>query len=393
VAIVGVGQTGYRSHFEETYPELVFRAATITLKDAGISARDIDSVVLPMAPEALSGVGHAERWVTDAAAAVGLPFMRVNTGGVTGLTAVETAYWQVASGLADRVLIVGADRVGESGEAQQILNRIWEPIYERQLPLNTITMLAFQGVRFMQRYGIDERDMARVAVKNRSNGALNPHAHLRAPVTMEEVLKSRVIAWPIKLLDSCPQSSGGAGLVLAAGEAIPNGEGRPVWISGVGHDTETYWMGDRMGPRALSDHADASALARAAAKAYRWAGITDPRTELDLAELYAPFSNTELHAIQDVGLSPSGEVAAHLLAGEYALGGPLPVNPSGGVMCANPIAVTALVRVAEAALQVQGRAGAHQVAGAKTALATGVGGDHQFFGAIVVSADRRGLAS
>jgi len=111
VAIVGFGQTGFRSHVDEPYPELVFKAARLTLDDAGLSIRDVDAVVLPMAPEALGGVGHGERWVVDAAGAIGKPFMRVNTGGVTGLSAVEVAYWQIASGLADRVLVLAAGRL------------------------------------------------------------------------------------------------------------------------------------------------------------------------------------------------------------------------------------------------------------------------------------------
>jgi acetyl-CoA C-acetyltransferase len=117
------------------------------------------------------------------------------------------------------------------------------------------------------------------------------------------------------------------------------------------------------------------------------AGIRDPRRELQAAELYAPFSNIEPHAIQDVGLCETSETLELLEKGHFDLDGALPVNPSGGVLCANPISVTAMVRAAEAALQVQGRAGEHQVDGAKTVLATGIGGDHQHFAAVVVESD------
>src|SRR5581483_1861594 len=171
VAVAGVGQTPYRHHYEEkTQPELVREAATAALADAGVALADVGAVVYSMAPDALIGVMHAERWVADAAGAAGKPMLRVNTGGSTGLTSVQVGYDHVASGLFDCVLVVGADRVGESGDAQTILNRIWEPLYERPMPLNTITMLAMQAIRFFELYGAIPEDLARVSVKNHRNG-------------------------------------------------------------------------------------------------------------------------------------------------------------------------------------------------------------------------------
>jgi len=385
VAIVGVGQTAHRFRREDvTYPELAREAVTRALEDAAIEIRDIDAAVLALAPDALMGVAHAERWVADALGAAGKPYMRVNTGGSTGITATQAAFYHVASGMFDCVLAAGADRVGESGDAQLVLNTMWDLLYERPFPLNAINMLALQAVRYMHKYGTTEYHMALAAVKNRRHALRNPHAHLRKEVTVEEVLASRVICWPIKLFDACPQSTGGCALILCSEERARKLAGRKAWIAGVGNCTETYFMGDRMGPQALHDHADADALAEAIVRAYRQAEIHDPRREIDVAELYAPFSNIELHAIEAAGLCDKGQAGRLLEKGEFHLGSRQPVNPSGGVLCANPIAVTAMVRVAEAALQVMGRAGARQVEGARTALATGIGGDHQFYGAMVL---------
>jgi acetyl-CoA C-acetyltransferase len=386
VAVVGVGQTPYRHHYEEkTQPELVREAAASALADAGLTLADVDAVVYSMAPDALIGVMHAERWVTDAAGAAGKPMLRVNTGGSTGLTSVQVGFDHVASGLCECVLVVGADRVGESGDAQTILNRIWEPLYERPLPLNTVTMLAMQAIRFFELYRATPEDLALVSVKNHANGCRNPVAHIRKEVTIEDVLASPMVAYPLRLYDCCPQSSGAAAAVLASGR-VADGLGRPAArIRGLGTSCETYWMGDRVGPKAVADHAESPALRRAVETAYAMAGVT--AAGVDVAELYAPFSSTELHAIQDAGLCEPGEVLGGMREGRFDLAGPIPVNPSGGVMCANPIAVTAMVRVIEAVLQVTGRAGEHQVPGARTALATGVGGDHEFFGAVVVTAD------
>jgi len=116
------------------------------------------------------------------------------------------------------------------------------------------------------------------------------------------------------------------------------------------------------------------------------AGITDPRKQVHVAELYAPFSNTEFHSIEAAGLADLGQAPAMLKEGQFQLGGSIPVNPSGGTLCTNAIAVTAIARVAEVALQIWGRAGGHQVEGARMGIASGNGGDHQFFGTMVVEA-------
>jgi acetyl-CoA C-acetyltransferase len=247
-------------------------------------------------------------------------------------------------------------------------------------------MLAMSAVRYMHKYGMTEIDMARVVVKNREHAALNPNAHLRRRTTIDEVMASRYICWPVKLFDCCPQSSGGCAMVLASERYIRERNLDAVWITGVGHCSETYYIGDRMGTGYTADHADAFALANSFKRAYRMAGITEPQKSVHVAELYAPFSNTEFHAIEAAGLAELGESPAQTAAGRFSIGGEIPVNPSGGTLCTNAIAVTAMARVAEAALQVAGRAGAHQVAGAKVGIASGNGGDHQFFGTMVVEA-------
>lgn len=386
VAIVGTGQTKYMRQYDRSIlPDLVRQAVLSALSDARMRLSDLDAIVYSMAPDALIGVNHAERWVADAAAAAGKPMLRINTGGSTGMSAVQAAHDHVASGVCDTVLVVGADRVGESGSAQTILNRIWDPMYERPLPLNTVTMLAMQAIRFFEKYGATELDMAMVSVKDHRNGCLNPYAHVQQEVSTQDVLSSRMISYPIKLLDSCPQSSGAAAMVLTNAEMAARISDRPAWIQGMGFAAETYWMGDRMGPKATSDHAESPAMTKAVSTALQHAGITTQ--DINVAELYAPFSNTELHTIQDAMLCPKGAVMGQLAEGRFDIDGEIPVNPSGGVLCSNAIAVTAMVRVLECALQVMGKAGRHQVRGVRHALASGIGGDHQFFGAMVVGSE------
>lgn len=387
VGIIGIGQSHFKARRDDaSYPELVREAVAIALADADLSLDDMEVVVYSLSPDAMVGIGNAERLGVDAVGGRNKRFLRINTGGSTGISSVIAAYYHVAAGACDVVLTAGADKVGECGDSQTVLNKIWDPIYERQLPLGTITMLAMSAVRYMHKYGMTDEDMARVTVKNRAHAALNPFAHLNKPTTVDEVLASRLISWPIRLFDCCPQSSGGAAMILASERYIREHQLDAVWITGVGHCSETYYLGDRMGRDYLADHADAFALKGSFDRAYRMAGVSDPRGQVDVAELYAPFSNTEYHAIEAAGLADLGESPALLREGVFSLGGRTPVNPSGGVLCTNAIAVTAMVRVAEIALQLAGKAGERQVPGARLGIASGNGGDHQFFGTMVLEA-------
>jgi acetyl-CoA C-acetyltransferase len=387
VGIIGIGQSEFRARRDDaSYPDLVREAVALAINDANLAFDDIEAVVYSLSPDAMVGIGNAERLGVDAVGARNKRFLRINTGGATGISSVAAAYYHIAAGACDVVLTAGADKVGECGDSQTVLNKIWDPTYERSLPLGTITMLAMSGIRYAHKYGMTQEDMAEVVVKNRRHAALNPNAHLRRRTTIDEVMNSRMISWPIKLYDCCPQSSGGGAMVLASEKYIRDRRLDAVWITGVGHCSESYYLGDRMGRNFVADHADAHALATSFKRAFKMAGIADPKKQVDVAELYAPFSNTEFHSIEAAGLCGLGESVAGVREGRYSLGGEIPVNPSGGTLCTNAIAVTAMIRVAEAALQVRGTAGGHQVRGAKVGIASGNGGDHQFFGTMVVEA-------
>ena len=388
VGIIGIGQSPFAARRPDAnYPDLVREAVAIAMADAKLEFDAIEAIVYSLSPDAMIGIGNAERLGVDAVGGRNKRFLRINTGGATGISSVSAAYYHVASGACDVVLTAGADKVGECGDSQSVLNKIWDPTYERQLPLGTINMLAMSAIRYMKLYGMTEEDMARVTVKNRRHAALNPNAHLRKEVSIQDVMDSRYISWPLKLLDCCPQSTGGAALVLASEQYIRENKLDAVWITGLAHCAETYWMGDRMGSHPTAEHADAYALGRSFQRSYKMAGITDPAKQVHVAELYAPFSNTEFHSIDAAQLvAKNGDSVPALRDGEFDIGGRIPVNASGGTLCTNAIAVTAMARVAETALQVWGRAGAHQVKGARVGVASGNGGDHQIFGTMVLEA-------
>jgi len=387
VGIIGIGQSAFKARRDDaSYPDLVREAVVLAMNHAQLEFDDIQSIVYSLSPDAMVGIGNAERLGVDAVGGRNKRFLRINTGGATGISSVAAAYYHIAAGVSDVVMTAGADKVGECGDSQTVLNKIWDPIYERSLPQGTITMLAMSAIRYAQKYGLTQEDMAEVVVKNRYHSSLNPNAHLRDRVTVDEVLNSRMISWPIKLMDCCPQSCGGGAMILASEKYIKERKLDAVWITGLGHCSESYYIGDRMGNGFTADHADAFALRGAFERSYRMAGITDPQKQVDVAELYAPFSSTEFHSIEAAGLAELGQSVQQLKEGRFTLGGEIPVNTSGGTLCTNAIAVTAMIRVAEVANQVWGRAGAYQVKGAKVGIASGNGGDHQFFGTMVVEA-------
>lgn len=387
IGIIGVGQTEYVTRRDNvTLPELAREAAILALRDAGIEFKDIDGVVFSLALDALEGVEGGEKWCAEAVGACSKPFLRVHTGGATGGSAVHSGFFHIASGLFDCVLVVGAEKMGETPDAQNVLNQIFDPIYERGLAINAVNMCSFQAVRHMKKYGTSEYQMALVAVRSRRNALRNPYAHIRKEITVEDVLNSRMICYPLKLYDCCPRSTGACAVVMASEKFIRKlGKRKIAWIKGVASCTNSYYMGDRMDDSGINDHADAEGLFLAAKKAYQMAGIINPRKEIDVAEIYAPFTSTELAAVESLGFCEKGESGIGNRNGMFDIDGEIPVNPSGGVLTANPISVTALARVAEAALQVMGKARERQVKGARTAVATGEGGSLQFYAVTVLS--------
>lgn len=386
VAVTGVGM----SYFQKRRGDadlfgLMQEVAEEGLADAGLTMADVDAVVLSQAPDALHGIGHPEQTAPAHLALAGKPVLRAHTGGLTGLSAAQVGWWAVASGRFESVLVVGADKMGDAlTPAQTALNEIWDPAYERALPLNAISMCALSATRYMHEYGATMEQFAAIATRLRANGTRNERAHLRMQVSVDEALEGP-ICWPITRVMACPQSSGGCAVVMTSAEATRASAAPAAWVRGFACRSNTYFMGDKMGHVTDNDHATPHELALAAREAYEMAGIRQPANEIDVVEPYVPFAVLEPGVLEALQLAEPGTAAAKAASGEFDLEGAMPVNPSGGTVCTNPIAVTALVRFAEAAQQVRGRAGGHQVHDVRTAVATGVGGSLQFYGAAVLS--------
>jgi acetyl-CoA C-acetyltransferase len=234
---------------------------------------------------------------------------------------------------------------------------------------------------YIRRSGAPAHIGAMVAVKDRRGGARNPYAHLRQPdITLESVLASKMLWDPIRYDETCPSSDGACAVVIGDEAAAAQVE-RPAWIHATVMRTEPTMAVGR-------DHTSPQAGREAAAALWAKAGITDPLAEIDVAEVYVPFSWFEPMWLENLGFAERNEGWKLTEAGETAPGGRMPVNPSGGVLSSNPIGASGLLRFAEAARQVMGRADEHQVDGARTALGHAYGGGSQFFAMWVVGSEK-----
>ncbi len=367
VAIIGTGQTRHaRRRDDVSQPELVREAAAAALQDAGLTADDVDAVLLSNM-EMFEGRALPELWVGEGAFGVGRPCLKVATGGTSGTSTAIAAFHQVASGLFDVVLVVGFEKHSEG--CTQAGMALTDPWWDRAIAAGALGNFALSVSEYMRARGVTEEQAALVAVKARRNAANNPHAHLQMPeLTVDDVLASAPLAHPLRLLDMCPQSDGACALVVADADTARRRCSSPAWVKAAVTRHDQPYLGDhelRLGTM--------RALRAASAAAYASAGVGDPLEDLDVAEIYEPVSYAELAWYEALGFCADGEAGRLIEDGVTAMDGRLPVNPSGGVLSTNPVGASGVIRVAEAALQIHGRGGARQVDGARTALATGYG--------------------
>lgn len=380
VAVVGVGQTKYAAKREDvSIAGLVREAAVRALEDAQLDWQDIDAVVVGKAPDMFEGVMMPELYLADALGAVGKPMMRVHTAGSVGGSTAIMASHLVSSGAHRRVLVVCFEKQSES-------NATWA--LSIRLPFAPGLVAGAGGFfapiirSYMRRANAPDHIGIKVAVKDRQNALKNPYAHLRLPDISEEQVRQSPMLWdPIRYLETCPSSDGACAVVLtdeAGGDAADK---PPAWVHGTAVRSEpTIGAGRDM----VNPHAGQLA----ARDLYRQAGITDPRREIDCAEIYVPFSWYEPMWLENLGFADEGCGWKLVDDGTTEIGGELPVNPSGGVLSSNPIGASGTCRFAEAALQVRGLAGEHQVDGVRRALGHAYGGGSQFFAMWVVGREK-----
>jgi acetyl-CoA C-acetyltransferase len=379
VAVVGIGQTHHQAtRGDVSIAGLVREAAVEALDDAGMTWGDIDAVVVGKAPDFFEGVMMPELYLADALGAVGKPLLRVHTAGSVGGSTALVAASLVQAGIHRRVLTVAFEKQSES-EAMWALTL---PIpFSPPLVAGAGGYFAPHIRAYMRRSGAPDHIGVLVALKDRTNALRNPKAHLHEENLTFESVQDSIMLWdPIRYSETCPSSDGACALVLtdeAGGDAATD----PAWMLGGAMRSEpTMAPGrDQVNPKAGRD---------CAADVYAQAGITEPRREIDVAEVYVPFSWYEPMWLENLGFAPEGSGWKLVEDGATSMEGDIPWNPSGGVLSSNPIGASGMIRFAEAALQVRGMAGDHQVDGARVAIGHAYGGGSQFFAMWAVGADK-----
>jgi acetyl-CoA C-acetyltransferase len=319
-----------------------------------------------------------ELYLADALGAVGKPMIRVHTAGSVGGSTAVMASHLVASGAHKRVLVVAWEKQSES-------NATWA--LSIRLPFAPGLVAGAGGFfapiirAYMRRANAPDHIGIKVAVKDRLNALKNPYAHLKIPDITEEMVRESPMLWdPIRYLETCPSSDGAAAVVLAD-EDTAQASANPAWILGTALRSEPTIGAGR-------DVVNPHAGRNCAKDVYRQAGITDPRRDIDCVEMYVPFSWYEAMWLENLGFAEEGTGWKMVDDGTTALDGDFPVNMSGGVLSSNPIGASGMCRFAEAALQVRGMAGEHQVDGARRALGHAYGGGSQFFAMWVVGSEK-----
>jgi len=377
-AVVGIGQTHHRAKREDvSMAGLCREAIDRALLDAGMSFDDIDAVIVGKAPDLFEGVMMPELFLAEALGAAGKPLLRVHTAGSVGGSTAIVAASLVQAGVHRRVLTVAFEKQSES-------NAMWAlsvPVpFVMPVHAGAGGYFAPHVRSYIRRSGAPTHIGAIVAAKDRTNGCRNPYAHLRKPdTTVESVLASQMLWDPIRYDETCPSSDGACALVIADADTAASIDD-PAWIHGTVMRSEPTTAAER-------DQVNPLAGREAAAVLWKQAGITNPLEEIDAAEIYVPFSWFEPMWLENLGFAPEGSGWQLTEAGDTALDGRLPVNASGGVLSSNPIGASGMLRFAEAALQVRGQAGEHQVDGVRRALGHAYGGGSQFFAMWVVGAE------
>lgn len=358
VWIAGAGMTRFGKR-DESLPELMAEAALAALADAGIERPDA-IVVGVMNPEEFTGEGNYGSLIATRLGFSRVPALRVETATSSGMAAVYAGFAAIAAGLHARVLVLGGEKMTHlsTPRVSEIIGRSIDA-HERSYGSTMPALAGLVTRAAMQRRGFTLKEISQVAVKNHAHGAKNPYAHFQEPVTLEAVIESRLVADPLRLFHCCPISDGAAAIVLTAGPGA-------VRVAGIGQGM------DSIAVRYRSDLTSFLATQAAAGVAYRMAGFGPER--VDVAELHDAFASFELISLEDTGLVPAGKAGRATLDGETAVGGRLPINPSGGLKArGHPLAATGIAQLVELVWQLRGAAEGRQVE-ARVGLAQSIGG-------------------
>ncbi len=378
VAVVGVGMSKFGNRADASLPELAFESASEALQDAGIRIDQVDASVVGTANQFLTGVTQPGAIIGSYIGLDPKPSVTVSEACATGSNAIRVGWSFIESGLHDVVLVVGAEKMNEipTSVAVEYMALAGEPMWELYpTGISDAGTYAMMARAHMSKYGTTERQLAAVAVKNHKYAAMNPKAQFRKEITVDDVLRSKVVADPLKLYDCSAITDGAAAVLLASEEKAKELSGRAVYIKGLGCGTDTVTL------QARKELTSLRAAVEASAQAYKMAGVGP--AEVDVACVHDCFTIAEILAYEDLGFCGRGEGGKFVEDGQTYIGGKIPVNVDGGLKAkGHPLGATGVAMVTEVVKQLRGEAGPRQVQGARIGLTHNVArdGTHCFVG-------------
>jgi len=374
VAIVGMGCTRFGELWDKSVDDLIVEATFEACEDAGINLGDIEAAWLGTVFS-----GHTALSLSSPLKLQYIPVTRVENMCATGTEALRGAAYAVAAGACDIALAVGVEKLKDTGwtgvQPSNVVGRTTMGTTGTELELSPPALFAQLAMRYFYQYNLSSEQgkmlLAQIAVKNHYNGSLNPKAHFQNELTVEQVMKAPIIAPPLGVLDCCGVSDGAAAAIVTRADMARNFRDDPIYIKSL-----AISVGPSRDP--LSQDYDFSHVeenARAAKLAYAEAGITDPLSQISIAEVHDCFTIHEMSVYEDLGWSEKGRAREDIEAGTFTLKGELPVNTDGGLKCfGHPLGASGLRMQYEVYKQLQEKAGPRQVRNPRLGLTHNLGG-------------------
>ena len=370
VAVVGIGKTAFGAFPDRDLRSLAVEAGQKSLEDAHAKPEQIEAFFLGnFAGPSFVGQNHLAPYVAAGMGIIGIPATRFEAACASSGAAFFSAVSAVAAGLYDVVLVTGVEKMTSqpTPKVTEILAGAGDVCGEVRAGATFPALFAMIARRHMYQYGTTREMMAAVAVKNHSNGAKNPLAHMRKVITMEQALSGKPIANPLTVYDCSLVSDGAASVVIASLERASEFTNKPVRVLGVSQASDNVALDEK------DDITTLRAVKTSAEKAYKMARISP--ADIQFAEVHDCFTIAEILATEDLGFVKKGEGGPYALAGKTCLQGERPVNTSGGLKAkGHPVGATGVGQICDVAQQIRGEAGERQIARNKLGLAQNLGG-------------------
>jgi acetyl-CoA C-acetyltransferase len=368
VAVIGVGMQKWGELWAKSTRDIFVESALLAMDDAGVDSLEA-MYVGSMSPGLFTAQEHLGSVMADYLGQRHIPSTRVESACASGGLAFRLAYMDVACGMHEVVLAGGVEKMTDVGgsDATHALATAADMRWEGVSGVTFPGLYAMLAVAHMDKYGTTREQLAAVAVKNHDNGSMNPRAQFRMKVTIEGVINSVKVADPLNILDCSPITDGAAAAILVPADMVRKFNKPGVKVIGTGHATDSIALHDR------EDLTTLAAVSASAEQAYKMSG-KDPK-DIDFSEVHDCFTIAEIIVSESLGLFERGRGGPAAQAGETALGGRTPINPSGGLKSkGHPVGATGVAQIVEITEQLRGEGGSRQVKNARVALAQNMGG-------------------